>query len=209
MWRSGGIVVSLRAEQSFSNQDKMLQISKAVHWERAWWDLTFDKSAELLKSGLSRMWMRQKEEEWDKRPNCRKPWVWTTYFQKWPSFSLKGVWKKKDSKSFTNDPLASDIICVCLCVCRWGPVCVRYEPAWMCVLEGKSQWTSSPHSPSGVAVAFLRSELEGARLVGPCWCSGDFTMADMIICWRAVAGFAELLWSLYWSAGVGILINST
>lgn len=52
--------------------------------------------------------------------------------------------------------------------------------------------TSSPHSPSGVAASFLRPELEVARLVGPCWCSGDFTMADIIICCRAVAGFVEL-----------------
>lgn len=64
-----------------------------------------------------------------------------------------------------------------------------------------SSETSCVHSPSGVAVSFLRPELEGARLVGPCWCSGDF-IADMIICCRAAAGFVELGWSLYWSAGV-------
>lgn len=56
--------------------------------------------------------------------------------------------------------------------------------------------------PSGVGVSFLRPELEGARLVGPCWCSGDFTMADIIICCRAVGGFVELPWSLYCRAGL-------
>lgn len=58
------------------------------------------------------------------------------------------------------------------------------------------------HSPSGVAASFRRPELEGARLVGPCWCSGDL-MDDMIICWRAVAELVGLLPSLYWSAVVG------
>lgn len=57
-------------------------------------------------------------------------------------------------------------------------------------------------SPSGVAASFRRPELEGARLVGPCWCSGDL-MDDMIICWRAVAELVGLLASLYWSAVVG------
>lgn len=59
-----------------------------------------------------------------------------------------------------------------------------------------------PHSPSGVAASFRRPELEGARLVGPCWCSGDL-MEDMIICWRAEAELDGLLRSLYWSAADG------
>lgn len=58
------------------------------------------------------------------------------------------------------------------------------------------------YSPSGVAVSFRRPELEGARLVGPCWCSGDL-MEEMIICWRAAAGLLGVLTSLYCSAADG------
>lgn len=43
------------------------------------------------------------------------------------------------------------------------------------------------HSPSGVAASLRRPELEGARLEGPCWCSGDL-MEDRIICLAGLAG---------------------
>lgn len=55
-------------------------------------------------------------------------------------------------------------------------------------------------SPSGVAASFLRPELEGARLPGTCWCSGDFTMDVRIICWRADGADPGLARSLYCSA---------
>lgn len=45
-------------------------------------------------------------------------------------------------------------------------------------------------SPSGMAVSFLRAALEGARLLGPGSCSGDFTMDNIIICCRVDVGAA-------------------
>lgn len=58
------------------------------------------------------------------------------------------------------------------------------------------------HWPSGVEVSLRRAELEGfSRLLGLGCRSGDFTMADMRICWRA-AGMdgAACSWALKWAA---------
>lgn len=42
--------------------------------------------------------------------------------------------------------------------------------------------------PSGVEDSFLRLEGGASRLMGVGWCSGERTMADMMICCLAVAG---------------------
>lgn len=42
--------------------------------------------------------------------------------------------------------------------------------------------------PSGVEDSFLRLEGGASKLMGVGWCSGERTMADMMICCLAVAG---------------------
>lgn len=42
--------------------------------------------------------------------------------------------------------------------------------------------------PSGVEDSFRRLEGGASRLMGVGWCSGERTMADMMICCLAVAG---------------------
>ncbi len=57
--------------------------------------------------------------------------------------------------------------------------------------------------PSGVELSLRRAELDGfRRLLGLGWRSGDFTMADMRICWRADAGVdgATCSCALKWAA---------
>lgn len=49
--------------------------------------------------------------------------------------------------------------------------------------------------PSGVEDSFLRLEGGASRLIGVGWCSGERTMADMMICCLAVAGVDGWGWS--------------
>lgn len=49
--------------------------------------------------------------------------------------------------------------------------------------------------PSGVEDSFLRLEGGASRLMGVGWCSGERTMADMMICCLAVAGVEGWGWS--------------
>lgn len=58
------------------------------------------------------------------------------------------------------------------------------------------------HWPSGVEFSLRRAELEGFnRLLGLGCRSGDFTMADMRICWRAAGtDGGTCSWALKWAA---------
>lgn len=97
-----------------------------------------------------------------------------------------------------------------MCVCSEGPERLKHETRNLHgVCQRKRSRCSKPRarSPSGVAASFLRPELEGARLVGPCWCSGDLTMDDIIICCRVEAGLVWLLRSLYCRAVGGRIQN--
>lgn len=153
----------------------MLQISKAVH--RAEHRVAPPvwlacRASEIWPSG---MWMRQNGESREQTAGGSSGLLTLTFKRDPPP-----LWKVCERKMK---------LCYheCVSVCDTCFTCACTRP-------------KKRRSPSGVAVSFLRPELEGARLLGPCWCSGDFTMDDMIICCRADAVVVGLPRSLYCKA---------
>lgn len=55
-------------------------------------------------------------------------------------------------------------------------------------MTGVDEEELSRSLPSGVEDSFRRLEGGASRLMGVGWCSGERTMADMMICCLAVAG---------------------
>lgn len=124
----------------------MLQISKAVHWQGetqrflsliwpAWWRHTFVKSAELLKSGLSRMWMRQKTRREIRDQTAETQSLDKLTFKSDPP----SLWKVCERKRIVRAQWVSGIVCFSICVqVRASVYSVRSrKPACTCLSERK------------------------------------------------------------------------